>query len=48
MMWAFVVLALEELAIWLIVRKTLGPIDWSQFNKPFDPTDPYNWPSLYR
>lgn len=36
MMWALAVLALEELAIWLIVRKTVGPIDWSKLQEPTD------------
>lgn len=49
MIWvALAVLALEELAIWFTVRKTLGPVDWSKLNEPFDPTDPHNWPSIYR
>lgn len=37
MIWlALAVLAVEELAIWLIVRKTLGPIDWKKLNEPTD------------
>lgn len=36
MMWALLVLAVEELAIWLVVRRTVGPVDWSKLQEPTD------------